>query len=291
MGILFSGLWQDPSGTLAGFLRRLIGRGDGQPRSNDTGSRLSELSRSVRYIPVQLDDLVRGYPGYPQPMFERAMVDEEDGKWEAVLETGKILVSRHGAHLFSYDLALRALRHLRRFDEAEAMAIAAIRRFPTGVGAWRHYAGLMQDKGDMVTAEQRWRMVVRRFPKEMWPRLMVATSRAANGDREEADRQLSLLFDDYPEEFWVLFHYADMAERRGDFAVAATRWEAGLRVFPGRPDIHVRLVKALLNAGDLAGAVARLDGAAFIFPRDPALLAAREAVTAAGGKPAPLPSR
>ncbi len=289
MGILLSGLWQDPSGTFAGILRRLIGRGDGQPRANDTALRLSELSRAVRYIPVQLDDLVRGYPGYPQPLFERAMVEQEDDKWEAVLQTAQLLVARFGSHLLSYQLACNALRRLKRYVEAEALAIAAIRRFPTGPSAWEAYAQVVQDQGDMASAELRWRMVARRFPKILWPRLMVATCRAANGDRDEADRQLQVLFTEHPQEFWVLYHYADMAVRRGDFAAAVSRWEAGLRVYPGRPDIHAHLVRALLHAGDLAGAVARLDSAAFMFPRDPALLAARDAVTAAGGKPAPLP--
>ncbi|MCX7380940.1 MAG: tetratricopeptide repeat protein [Alphaproteobacteria bacterium] len=289
MGIILSGLWQDPRSTLIGTLRRLVRRADGFPRPNDTAQRLQEIARSVRYIPAELDGLVRDYPGYPEPLFERALVQIEDNQWEAVLATAEYLVQRFGSHLLSYRLTCGALRQFKRYDEAETLAITAIRRFPNGVAAWEAYAQVAQEQGDMVTAERRWAIVARRFPKVMWPRLMVATCRAANGDREEADRLLRILVDDFPDEYWVLHHYADMAERRGDFAAAAARWGAVMQKIPGQPGSHERMVKALLQAGDLRTAVERLDSAAFMFPRDPGLLSAREMVITAGGKLAPLP--
>lgn len=289
MGIILSGLWQDPRSTLTGMLRRVIRRAEGTPRADDTAQRLTERANSVRYLPIEMADLLREYPGYPQALFARAEVEQEDGRWEAVLETAQVLVDRFGSYVHSFRLACLALRQLRRFGEAEAMAIRVIRLFPDSPAGWEAYAQVAQDQADMATAEQRWRATSRRFPKIMWPRLMVATCLAANGDRDEADRQLKHLAADYPGEFWVLYHYADMAARRGDFAAAVARWEAGLRTFPGRPDVHAQLVQALLRAGDLVGAVTRLDSAAFMFPRDISLLAARDAVIAAGGKPAPLP--
>lgn len=289
MGIILSGLWQDPRSTLIGTLRRLVHRADGFPRPNETAQRLQELARSVRYISAELDGLVRDYPGYPEPLFERVLVQIDDNRWEAVLATAEYLVQRFGSYLLSYRLTCRALRHFKRYDEAETLAITAIRRFPTGAAGWEAYAQVAQDQGDMVTAERRWTIVARRFPKVMWPRLMVATCRAANGDREEADRQLRILVEVFPDEYWVLHHYADMAERRGDFAAAAARWGAVMRKLPGRPDGHERTVKALLRAGDLRAAVERLDSAAFLFPRDPGVLLARDMVIAAGGKVAPLP--
>ena len=74
MGVILSGVWQDPGSVLIGVLRRLTRRAHGHPRPNETGMRLDEQARMARYIPHQLIALAAEYPRYPQPLFERAAV-------------------------------------------------------------------------------------------------------------------------------------------------------------------------------------------------------------------------
>lgn len=289
MGLIFSGLWQDPVGVLMGQLRRLTLRSGGYPRRNDTAMRLEESARAVRYIPAQLDALIRDYPRYPQPLFELALVREEEQDWAAVLETGEFLIRRFGGHFQSYHIACLALRQLRRLDEAEALAIRAIRRFPDCSGGWAAYAAAAHDRGNWPETERRWGMVARRFPNVMWPRLMHATARMHVGDVAGADRLLQEMALDYPQEWWVLYHGADVAARLGDPALAPPRWEALVRAFPGRTEAHVQLIRAQLRAGDVAGAAERAANAVFMFPRDAQVLGARDEVVAAGGTVRALP--
>ena len=235
-------------------------RADGYPRGGEIGNRLEEQVRALRYIPAEFDALLRAYPGYPQPLFERAQLQLEEQQWDALLATGEELIRRFDNHGRGYFYACQALRHLGRPDAAEVLAVTAIRRLPAYVGAYEAYAASAQDRQDWTAAERRWADAARRFPKAMWPRLMRANAMANTGDSAQADRLMREVATDNPREWLALYYYADIAERRDDWAAAAGRWEVLLREFPGRPEAHERLIKALLRAGQVSVAAERFRG-------------------------------
>ena len=286
---LWTGLRTDPAGVLIGLVRWLTGGGTGSKRLNGVAGSLADQCMMVRYIPGQLDELRRQYPGYPEPLIEQAKLNEENQEWEALLEVGANLRHRFPHLLFGYHFECVALRRLGRHDESERRAAAAIRRLPRGQSLYEDYCFVAQERGDWPEAARRWELISRRFPKAFWPQMMRAMSLLHLDRAPEADAMMAAVARDWPQEWWARYHYAELAERREDWPQAVRRWREGVELFTGRPDPHARLTKALLRAGDLAEAAHVIADASFMFPRDKGIIEGRALVRSAGGDPGPLP--
>jgi predicted Zn-dependent protease len=280
---------EDIPGRLIGLLRRLTGGGTGQPRFSDTTQLMREQVHQLRAMPAEIRRLIEENPGRAEPLSTRAELELEAGDPAAALATAELLRARFPSLVAGYHYGCAALRRLRRFPEAEAMARAAMRRFPRAPGAWEAFAFCAQDQGDWPAAAARWGAAARRFPRSLWGRAAHAAALARAGDIAAAEAAIAAAARDWPEEWWPGFFAAEIAEIAADWPSAAARWAALGRRFPGRAEPYLRASRALRQAGDLAGAGAAIAAGIFIFPRDAAMLAERQAVLDAGGDPGPPP--
>jgi predicted Zn-dependent protease len=279
----------DLPGLLIGLLRRLTFTGTGQPRFTETGQRVRETAQLYRDIPEQLGSLIEHHPRHSAALSMRADVELEAGDVEAALRTAALLRARFPGLIVGYVHGCAALRRLQRHAEAEAMARAAIRRFPRAANAYEAFAYCAQDRGDWQEAFKRWRTTARRFPGGLWPNVMHASCLARLGRMDDAEAVIARTVQTWPEEWLPSFHAAEIAETAGDWPTASARWLALRKRFPGRPEAYIRGTRALRQIGELDQAGSLIASGIFIFPRDPAMRAERAAVLAAGGDPGPEP--
>ncbi len=264
------------SDRLAGLLHRLTGRAHGQPRFGEAGQRLREQAGAMRHMPAQLADLIDQHPGRPEALIIRGETELADEAPEAALETAATLRARFPRLLAGWHIGSAALRRLRRFPEAEALARQAVLRFPRAPGAWEALAFCAQEQGDWAQAAPRWRDAARRFPGSQWVRCMAAVALARQGQPAQAESAIAAAVQHWPEEFWPRFFAAEVAELCGDWHTAGARWIALSRRFPGRTEPYHRGTRALREAGETEQARTLVEAGLFIFPSSPALKAERE---------------
>lgn len=279
----------DISGRLIGLLRRLIGRANGEPRFSENGQRVHEQSRMMKHMPEQLQALTAAYPNRHEPIATRAELELEDGDAEGALATAAALRERFPGLMVGYHFGCTALRRLRRMDEAEALARAAMHRFPRSPGAFEAYAFCAQERSDWPEAARRWHAAARRFPESLWSQAMRATSLARQGQHDAAEQAIARIARKWPKEWWPGFFAAEIAELAENWELAGNRWVAQQKRFPGRSEAYVRGARAFRQAGALDRAGTLIAAGIFIFPRDPAMLGERQAVIAAGGDAGPAP--
>jgi len=276
-------------GWVIGRLRWLTGGGDGMPRPDELGKELTQQAARARYMPLELDELMRRHPSHPQPLIEFTNVLQEAGKWEELAAATQALRRLFASQAHGYILGCTALRRLGRHEEAEPLAISAMLRFPRARSAFESYAYCASDRGDWPEAERRWTTAARRFSNWSWARLMWANALFQIGRRDEADAMLAAAVQTWPEEWVVWLSYGDMATRLGHWPEAVRRWREARARFIERPEPFARLTEALVGAGEIAEAEALIAEGSFLFPRHPGILAARTKVSEAGGDPGPLP--
>jgi tetratricopeptide (TPR) repeat protein len=279
----------DVGGVLIGLWRRLTFGGSGVPRTTEIGERLAREADSVRYVRAHLLDLVRRHPQHAEPLIALGRAQIEDGELDAALETGAELRRRFGARVAGYQQGCTALRRLRRFDEAEALARAAMRRFPRSAAGFEAFAWCADERGDPVEGGRRWAVAARRFPGSTWAQLLHGRALGAAGHTEAADRVLRAAAEKWPRDASAWTVYADHAERCGDWRSAAGRWAAMRAHLPARPEGYARGARAWRQAGELEAAARLIREAVFLFPRDKAVHAEHAAVAATGADAGPPP--
>lgn len=87
-------------------------------------------------------------------------------KWEAAATAWARLRALEPGELDAYVFGVEASRELGRIDEAEALALDAIRRFPDSLWALHTYAGLPGYRDDWAEALRRWQALRQRFPND-----------------------------------------------------------------------------------------------------------------------------
>ncbi len=282
---IWSGLKHDPAGTLAGLRRLMTGGADGEHslRLDEEGHQLFENAKRVRYMPGNLADLGAQFPHRPEALQVRASVEQEEKNWAALLVTADALRQRCPWLVMGYRYGGTALRALKRYDEAEELALAAIRRFPRCSGAYSDFALSAALRGDHDEAMRRWAVAKRRFPDHMWTHLLHARSLYEVKQFAEADVLLSEAVSLWPEEWHAWLWYAEVPERQGHWLEAAERWKELTRVQPGKSDPYCRAARAFRLAGDLDSAAALIVEGGYLFPQDATITAERATIAAAGG--------
>ena len=291
MSPTLSGIFTGPIEVMAGIWRRAFGNKTGEPnyRYDDYAISVRREARACRYSPEQIAALIAQHPRRPEPLSVLAEVQQEEGKWEECLGTARVLRRNFPQYVVGYRFETHMLRKLRKVDEAEALALAGMRRFPLAPGIFEEYALAAQERGDWTEALRRWANVYKRFSDNMWVTLLYGRALFAARQYEGADTVLSVAVELWPDEWYSWFYHAELAERRGNWESAALSWEGLISRFPGRPDAYPRAARARRMAGDLNAATAHIVTAVFMFPRSADVLKEREAITAAGGEPGPLP--
>jgi tetratricopeptide (TPR) repeat protein len=141
-----------------------------------------------------------------------------------------------------------ALRNLRRFDEADAVLLAAMPRFPALSVLAANYAVNADARGDRAMALSRWRRVVEQFPDVAIGYAGVGAALKACGDFADANRVLAEAIQRFPEDANLEINHAWVAEAEQDWPEALARWRRLLTRFPNHPAIRNGVSEAAMKA-------------------------------------------
>jgi tetratricopeptide (TPR) repeat protein len=167
-----------------------------------------------------------------------------------------------------------ALRQLGLLDEAEALLVTALRRFPAAADIHQSLAELAEARGDLTLAAQRWRAVVAAEPAVWWTHTDLARALERFGDIAAADEALGNAIARLPDELGLYADYAELAARDDRADDAATRWAAARARFGPAPMLARRETDWLRDQGRLDEAKALLEAAYRQSPLDLDLLKA-----------------
>jgi tetratricopeptide (TPR) repeat protein len=274
---------RDPLGILLGLWHRLTGNASGAPNLtfDVAAQHLIEYSKSFRYMPEQMRDIIERNPNRSEPLRVLAEHQQEIGDWEALLATGTQIRRMCPQWFFGYRFLAHAQRRLGNVAEAEKTLLNAIHRFPANSELVSDYAICAQARGDQDEAFRRWQRAYRRFSDDKWVNLLYGQALGRLGRLDEAEAIYSAAVERWSAEFHAWNWYAEVADAREDWDEAIARWSDVITRFPSQPAPYARRARALRMDGQIARAVEVIEEAIFVFPDEQGVRAEQIAVLAA----------
>lgn len=220
-------------------------------RPNETAVRL------VHSAPASVDQLARnGWAAVSRRDWQQAAT-----LWEAVR-------AKAPDRADGYIAGSHALRELGQLDEAEALGLEAITRFPDSPDALTASAWVATTRQDWDEALRRWQVARERFPDRpdvyIWGGLALRQARRF----DEAEVVSSEAVARFPDNVDGLIQHAWSATERGDWDAALLRWQAVRERRPDEEDAHVRPILALRASRRLEEADAAAAEALARFPQN-----------------------
>jgi len=188
------------------------------------------------------------FPDDTQLCIETAWLMVDLGEHEHAVELWQVFAARW-ADRFEGPLGqATALRHLLRFDEADAVLQAAMQRFPAFSVLAANYAVNADARGDRPLALSRWRRVVEQFPNVAIGYAGVGAALKALGQFDEANSVLNGAMERFPEDANLGINHAWVAEAAQDWPEASARWRRLLPRFPNHPAIRNGVSESAMKA-------------------------------------------
>jgi tetratricopeptide (TPR) repeat protein len=166
----------------------------------------------------------------------------------------------------------RALRELRRVDEAAALLRDASQRFPDHVGVLHDLARLAEIQGNWSEAERSWSRYIALDPSPWWAHTSLANVLWRQGRISEAAALLVAAQEQLPQEIVVFVDHARLAEAQRDWEAALARWQVVCVRFPNEWIGHGGVAAALRELGRTDDLKAFLAAAAERFQEEVGLL-------------------
>lgn len=216
---------------------------------------------------------VNRFPADPGLAVEYAALAARRRNWTEATRRWESVRTTFPEHSASYTGAAQALREQRRFDEADAILVEALTRFPNDPGIRSDYGWRAQIAGEWPEATRRWREM-----RECHPDHPVGYTAGAVALREqrrfdEADALLAEAIERFPNERAPLIEYAWLATARRDWPQAVARWQQVRTRFPDQTDGYLRGAQALAATWQHEAAEQLLSDGMERFPDDAALAA------------------
>ena len=156
-----------------------------------------------------------------------------------------------------------------RFEQAHAAALRALRGAPEHVPSLLMAASAELQKGDLLMAEKRLQVLLRKHPGSVPGWQLQAQLMARSGRKADLAAALKRGLELAPDDAQLLSLQADDQSASGQFAAAATTLTKMLSKRPNEADLMLRLANARFQAGDKAGAQALIEQAAAAGAADP----------------------
>jgi tetratricopeptide (TPR) repeat protein len=189
--------------------------------------------------------------------------------WAQAERLHAILRERFPAQIGSYSGGILALRELRRFDEAEAVAADAAGRFPNDAGLRIDQAWLAQSARDWNAAIDRWAFVRREKPDFLDAYIQAARALRAAWRHDDAEALLEDAIRRFPEAPEPAAEHAWMALHLNRWDEAQARFRQLRDRFPAVPDGWQGGATVLRNQFQFGEAEAMLEEAVARFPNLP----------------------
>lgn len=166
------------------------------------------------------------FPDNPDLLGQYAWIAMSRQRWDEALQWWAKARSRAPDRAEGYVWAARALWQLGRLDEAEAMAIQAVDRFPDDTAALTEQAWVAVTRGDWGEALRRWMLVNRADPDRLDATVGIVQALRMVGRIDEAESKGREALSRFPDDADLLIQHLWTAVARGDWDAAAVRMEA-----------------------------------------------------------------
>ena len=144
----------------------------------------------------------------------------------------------------------RALRELRRYQEARALLEASAIRFPSMSAPLHDLARLAETMRDWTGAERWWREFLTLEPSAWWGYTGLASALHEQDRAPEADAVLCDQFERLAHQPEIFMSHATLAERARDWPPAEARWANVAARFPNRWEGYAGQARSLAQQDD-----------------------------------------
>ena len=211
------------------------------------------------------------FPADFAPALEMASLCLRRRDWALAADLFAVLRARFPNQVASYGGGMLALRELGRIDEAEAVAVAAIDRFPTDIGLRIDQAWLAQVAQNWPVALERWAAIRAIAPHLQDGYMMAARALQGLWRHDDADALLTEAIQRFPQAEAPAADYAWNALQQNRLEEASLRFEYLRGRFPAYPDGWLGGAQIFRSLFDLEKAEALLEDAMIRFPDLPQL--------------------
>jgi tetratricopeptide (TPR) repeat protein len=177
------------------------------------------ISRSMREQGRSSDadtvmaDLRDRFPDEAAIFIDHAWQVERRRDWPAALQLWTEVASRFPTIWDGFGGQGRVLRELGRNQEAEAILVDVVARFPSQPGPLRDLAKLTEATGNCVAAEKYWRAFIAIDAGHWWAHTGLATAVREQGRLREAKALLASVIDRFPEDSLALIEVVDQISK------------------------------------------------------------------------------
>jgi|GEM_PF-1618575 len=172
---------------------------------------------------------------------------------------------------WAYTGLANALRRQERWEEAEAVLLAAQVRMPDEFILFADHARLASARRDWATARQRWEDVRQRFPNNVAGYSDGAATLREMDRPDEAHALLTAAIELFPGDGRLLHDLGRLAEARGDWLEAETCWRQYIAIDPNPWWAYAGLANALRRQERWEEAEAILLSSFATFPQEAGL--------------------
>jgi tetratricopeptide (TPR) repeat protein len=201
----------------------------------------------------------------------RATGAEQGRDLEAALAGWNQVLSHYSSRPIGYAAAASVLRQLNRVEEANALLLEGLEKFPSDQSIAAQHAWLAHHLRDWPEVHARWEAFRRKFPDVILSYTADATVLRYMGCFDDSEKTYLEIFSRWPaaSDFDLLADYAELAQARGKVIEASARWREVRKRFPDRPNGYVRDAANLIAAGRYRDAEALLRDAVRLCPDEP----------------------
>jgi tetratricopeptide (TPR) repeat protein len=189
------------------------------------------------------------YPEQPHGCIGMATIAQRRGQWQLALERWNECLRKFPQQVVSSWHLHRgnALLQLGYVSEAEQVFQALTISQPDQPGGWVALAQSAKLRQDWESALTRWENVVTRFPNDTNAHIQSANILIAMGRFDEAEALFQQASEQWPDNPALQEGLARVAQNRGEYVLAATRWQSISQRFPGNLQLLADYIRSLLN--------------------------------------------
>ena len=214
------------------------------------------------------------FPGDPSAVLEHARTAHLASDWPAALQRWAALRQSHPEQLPGYVAGAAALHAAGRADEAEALLVEAVTRFPDEREPAIEHAWLANRRHDWDDAARRWAALRRAYPDEVAGYCGAAQALRQLRRFDEAEAVIGEGMQRLPASPEPLVEHAWIAQDTADWVEAASRWQRVRERQPDHVAAYAIAAEALAQAGRLDEAEVLAAEARARFPENPLPFAA-----------------
>jgi tetratricopeptide (TPR) repeat protein len=179
-----------------------------------------------------LADALDRFPNELALFIDLARLAEFQRDWPAAAERWAVVTERFPASWEALAGQARALREQGRREEARALLIEAVTRFPSASGPLHDLARLHEAERNWPEAEKRWLAFVALEPSPWWGHAGLANALVEQGRLDQAEAVLAGQFERMAGEPALFIAHARLADRAANWAEAERRWTDVAARFP-----------------------------------------------------------